>query len=44
MNRLQGVTEVFIYLASDESRNVNGQRFQVQEENWGQQVETPVLV
>lgn len=38
------VTEVFIYLASDESRNVNGQRFQAQEENWGQEVETPVLV
>lgn len=30
------VTEVFIYLASDESRSVNGQRFQAQEENWGQ--------
>lgn len=29
------VTEVFIYLASDESRSVNGQRFQAQEENWG---------
>lgn len=29
------VTEVFIYLASDESKNVNGQRFQAQEENWG---------
>src|ERR1051325_5426081 len=29
------VTEVFIYLASDESRTVNGQRFQSQEENWG---------
>lgn len=29
------VTEVFIYLASDESRDVNGQRFQAQEENWG---------
>ena len=31
------VTEVFIYLASDESRNVNGKRFQAQEENWGQE-------
>lgn len=31
------VTEVFIYLASDESHNVNGQRFQAQEENWGQE-------
>lgn len=30
------VTEVFIYLASDESKDVNGQRFQAQEENWGQ--------
>lgn len=29
------VTEVFIYLASDESRQENGQRFQAQEENWG---------
>jgi NAD(P)-dependent dehydrogenase (short-subunit alcohol dehydrogenase family) len=28
------VTEVFIYLASDESRDVTGQRFQAQEENW----------
>ena len=31
------VTEVFIYLASDESRDTNGKRFQAQEENWGQQ-------
>jgi len=31
------VTEVFIYLASDESQNVHGQRFQAQEENWGQE-------
>jgi NAD(P)-dependent dehydrogenase (short-subunit alcohol dehydrogenase family) len=30
------VTEVFIYLASDESGEVNGQRFEAQEENWGQ--------
>jgi len=30
------VTEVFIYLASDESKNVTGQRFEAQEENWGQ--------
>jgi NAD(P)-dependent dehydrogenase (short-subunit alcohol dehydrogenase family) len=30
------VTEVFIYLASDESRHINGRRFQAQEENWGQ--------
>jgi NAD(P)-dependent dehydrogenase (short-subunit alcohol dehydrogenase family) len=29
------VTEVFVYLASDESRRENGQRFQAQEENWG---------
>jgi NAD(P)-dependent dehydrogenase (short-subunit alcohol dehydrogenase family) len=34
------VTEVFIYLASDESRDVNGQRFQAQEENWGRAQET----
>jgi NAD(P)-dependent dehydrogenase (short-subunit alcohol dehydrogenase family) len=32
------VTEVFIYLASDEARGVNGKRFQAQEENWGQDV------
>jgi len=29
------VTEVFIYLASDKSRGVTGQRFQAQEKNWG---------
>lgn len=28
------VTEVFVYLASDASQNVHGQRFQAQEENW----------
>jgi NAD(P)-dependent dehydrogenase (short-subunit alcohol dehydrogenase family) len=33
------VTEVFIYLASDESQNVHGQRFQAQSENWGQEPE-----
>jgi NAD(P)-dependent dehydrogenase (short-subunit alcohol dehydrogenase family) len=33
------VTEVFIYLASDESSGVNGQRFEAQEENWGQKPE-----
>ena len=38
------VTEVFIYLASNESRNFNGQRFQAQEENWGQEVAAAVLV
>jgi hypothetical protein len=27
------VTEVFIYLASDESRDVNGKRFQAQAED-----------
>lgn len=32
------VTEVFIYLASDESRDTNGQRFQAQEENWGRPI------
>ncbi|HMF57764.1 MAG TPA: SDR family oxidoreductase [Pyrinomonadaceae bacterium] len=31
------VTEVFIYLASDESKAVNGKRFQAQEKNWGQE-------
>ncbi|HEY0322762.1 MAG TPA: SDR family oxidoreductase [Pyrinomonadaceae bacterium] len=31
------VTDVFIYLASDESSAVNGKRFQAQEDNWGQQ-------
>ncbi|GAA6616661.1 SDR family NAD(P)-dependent oxidoreductase [Scytonema sp. NUACC26] len=30
------VTDVFVYLASDESQDVNGRRFQAQEENWGQ--------
>jgi len=29
------VTDVFIYLASDESKGITGQRFQAQEENWG---------
>jgi NAD(P)-dependent dehydrogenase (short-subunit alcohol dehydrogenase family) len=29
------VTEVFLFLASDESRGVNGQRFQAQEPDWG---------
>lgn len=29
------VTDVFVYLASDESKGVTGQRFQAQEENWG---------
>jgi NAD(P)-dependent dehydrogenase (short-subunit alcohol dehydrogenase family) len=31
------VTDVFIYLASNESRAVTGKRFQAQEDNWGQQ-------
>jgi NAD(P)-dependent dehydrogenase (short-subunit alcohol dehydrogenase family) len=38
------VTEVFIYLASDASRDVHGQRFQAQEENWGQETEVSALV
>jgi NAD(P)-dependent dehydrogenase (short-subunit alcohol dehydrogenase family) len=38
------VTEVFIYLASDASRNVHGQRFQAQEENWGQETEVSAVV
>ena len=33
------VTDVFIYLASDSSKNVNGQRFEAQEENWGHKAE-----
>jgi len=33
------VTEVFVYLASDASRPVNGRRFQAQEENFGLAVE-----
>ena len=38
------VTEVFIYLASDASHDVHGQRFQAQEENWGQETEVSALV
>jgi NAD(P)-dependent dehydrogenase (short-subunit alcohol dehydrogenase family) len=33
------VVEVFIYLASDESKDVSGQRFRAQEEDWGWAVE-----
>ena len=33
------VTEVFIYLASEELKNINGQRFEAQEENWGRKAE-----
>jgi NAD(P)-dependent dehydrogenase (short-subunit alcohol dehydrogenase family) len=29
------VTDAFVYLASDESKNINGERFEAQEENWG---------
>ncbi|MGF1480716.1 MAG: SDR family NAD(P)-dependent oxidoreductase [Cyanophyceae cyanobacterium] len=29
------VTNVFVYLASDESKTINGQRLQAQEANWG---------
>jgi NAD(P)-dependent dehydrogenase (short-subunit alcohol dehydrogenase family) len=29
------VTGVFVYLASDDSKNVSGQRFQAQETDWG---------
>lgn len=29
------VTEVFVYLASDQSQDVHGQRFEAQEDNWG---------
>lgn len=38
------VTEVFVYLASDESQHVNGQRFQAQEENWGLETEERSLM
>ena len=31
----EDVTEIFIYLASDESKEVSGKRFQAQEENFG---------
>jgi NAD(P)-dependent dehydrogenase (short-subunit alcohol dehydrogenase family) len=37
-------TEVFIYLASDASQHVNGQRFQAQEENWGLETEMQFLM
>jgi NAD(P)-dependent dehydrogenase (short-subunit alcohol dehydrogenase family) len=37
------VTDVFIYLASDESREVNGQRFEAQEENWAREPEVAQL-
>lgn len=36
----EDVTEVFIYLASDESKGVSGKRFQAQEENWGLEEES----
>ena len=32
------VTEVFVFLASDASRGVNGRRFLAQEANWGQAI------
>lgn len=32
------VTDVFVYLASDESSRVNSCRFWAQEENWGQEI------
>ncbi len=38
------VTEVFIYLASEESRQINGQRFEAQEENWGQETKQLTVV
>ena len=31
----EDITEIFIYLASDESKGVSGNRFQAQEENFG---------
>jgi len=33
------VTDVFVYLASDESQHINGERFEAQEENWGRKAE-----
>jgi NAD(P)-dependent dehydrogenase (short-subunit alcohol dehydrogenase family) len=38
--RPDDVTDVFVHLASDAARGVNGQRFQAQEEGWGQVLET----
>lgn len=38
------VTEVFLYLASEDSQQVNGQRFQAQEDNWGQQTRELTVV
>jgi len=32
------VTDVFLYLASDQSQHIQGQRFQAQEDNWGRNV------
>jgi NAD(P)-dependent dehydrogenase (short-subunit alcohol dehydrogenase family) len=37
------VTEVFIYLASDESRTIHGQRFEAQEPGWGRTDEPAAL-
>jgi NAD(P)-dependent dehydrogenase (short-subunit alcohol dehydrogenase family) len=37
------VTDVFIYLASDESKGVTGKRFQAQEENWGLEEEAEAV-
>ena len=37
-------TEVFIYIASDESQNINGQRFQAQEDNWGRSADESLQV
>jgi NAD(P)-dependent dehydrogenase (short-subunit alcohol dehydrogenase family) len=33
------VTEVFLYLASDEARAIHGRRFQAQEAGWGQEAD-----
>jgi len=38
------VTEVFIIFASEESKNINGQRFEAQEENWGPEKQKPHTV
>jgi hypothetical protein len=37
------VKDVFMYLASDESKEVNGQRFEAQEENWAREPEVARL-
>jgi NAD(P)-dependent dehydrogenase (short-subunit alcohol dehydrogenase family) len=38
--RPEDVTDVFVHLASDASRDTTGRRFEAQEEGWGQPLET----